>query len=153
NLWTLGVVSLFRVALMIRVLVVLFGYHPWNAVWVVLLFADTVALLALRFVPVPLIDVMGGIRLSESDRLLKETACAVLQFGGCSYIFWLIAGIGALAMSQLRWQADTSPEARTLCPAVSLWGLALASLGIWAFILPLSQPEQQLRSRVESLYA
>ncbi len=153
NLWTLGVVSLWRVVLMIRVLVVLFSYRHREAICVVMLFADTVALVLLQFVQVPLLDIMGGIRLSESDRLLKGIACTVLQFGGCTYIWWLLVGTTSLAISRLSWQASPLPWTKSSRPAVSLCCLALASLSVWVFILPYTQPEQQLRRQAERLFA
>ncbi len=86
NLWTLGLVSVWRVALMSRALVVLLNYRPWAAVSVVLLFGDTVALFLLQFVPIPLINIMGGLHLTDSDRLLQEVTIGVLFAGGCSFV-------------------------------------------------------------------
>src|SRR5439155_26698401 len=51
NLFTLGLVSLWRVVLMVRVARVIFGYSRATAPFLVLLFADVVALLALCFLP------------------------------------------------------------------------------------------------------
>ena len=47
NLWTLGLVAVWRVALMVRVVSVLMGYTAVRAFFLVMAFADVVALLAL----------------------------------------------------------------------------------------------------------
>ncbi len=152
NLWTLGLVALWRVALMIRVLVVLFGYRLWSACCIVMLFADAVAVVLLQFLPVPLLDIMGGLRLSPSDRLLKSTVAAILQLGCWSFVVWVLLAIKARNRSELSWRVRSLPEAPPRRPGASLWALALASLGIWALILPFTQPEQQLRSQVERCF-
>lgn len=152
NLWTLGLVSVWRVALMSRVLVVLLNYRPWAAVSVVLLFGDTVALFLLQFVPIPLIDLMGGLHLTDSDRLLQEVTIGVLFAGGCSFVLWLFLAALAFAESRLRWEIPAPVGAPSFRPSVPLLGLALVSLAIWAMVLPFTQPEQQLRFRVEKLF-
>jgi hypothetical protein len=69
NLLTLGVVAAWRVALMVRVLVVLLDYRALTAFFLVMVFGDAVALVATLMSPVPLLATMGGIgHLSESDR-------------------------------------------------------------------------------------
>src|SRR5690606_8513539 len=59
NLSLLGIVSLWRVMLMIRVVYVLFGSTVGSAIALVLFFADTVALTLLYLTPLPVISVMG----------------------------------------------------------------------------------------------
>src|SRR5262249_5189313 len=66
SLVTLAVVAAWRVVLMIRVLVVLSGAGIFAASFIVLLFGDAVALLVsvAAPLPIPLIEVMGGVRPS-----------------------------------------------------------------------------------------
>ena len=149
NLWTLALVSLWRVALMIRVLVVVLNYRPWDAACVVLLFGDTVALVLFLFLPISPAEMMGGIRGSERDRLVSATAVGVVPFGACSWLFWLNFAIVGLISSRLSWRVSLVSAATGLRPNLPLWLLVLACLGSWAWILPRTQPEQQLRSRVE----
>ncbi len=138
---------------MSRVLVVLFSYTPWAATAVVLFFANTVALAALLFVPVPVLHLMGGFRVSPADSVLLGVAHAVLHFGCCTWFLWCVLAAGAWSRSQLRWRASDPAAANVSRPSLPLWGLALVSLGVWAVVLPFTQPEQQLRWRVERLFA
>jgi hypothetical protein len=151
NLLTLGVVSVWRVALMVRVLVVIFGYRVWAAFGVVMLFGDTVTLIAVHSLPFPLLGLMGGVRPPDLDQLLIDTACCVLQLGCVSSFVWVLMAVFGWIESRLHWQVPVGPAA-TPDPSLPLCGLALASIGVWAFVLPYTQPEQQLRFRVENCY-
>jgi hypothetical protein len=149
NLLTLGLVSVWRVALMTRVLMVLLGYSVAAALCLVLLFADAVALTLLRFLPFPVLDVMGGLRLSPSQELVRGVAERVALVGGCSLPLWLIAAMILLLVSKPHWLVGASSIAR---PRIGLACLAVVSVVIWLPILPWTQPEQQRRRVVEKLY-
>ena len=82
NLITLGFVSVWRVALMIRVLVVVLNMGGALAFFTVMTVADLIASSLLCCLRLPLIGTMGGVRLSEGDAMLRETAFRVTQ-GGC----------------------------------------------------------------------
>ncbi len=153
NLWTLGLVSLWRVALMVRVVSVLMGYRALAALCLVMTFADLEALFALQFVPVPIMDIMGGIRLNESELVMKSAALVVLQGGICSLPLWLIGAIWAGIVSKPAWQVDPIVHGKSSRSSWPMWGLAWGSLAIWTFILPFTQPEQILRRRVEQQLA
>jgi hypothetical protein len=149
NLLSLGVVSAWRVALMVRVLMVILNYSLPQAACLVFMFADGIALLLLRFLPFPLIVVMGGLRLSEAERIQHGIACLVFEFGGCSLPFWLLGCLISLAGSRPSWQVTV------LNPAIGK-GIGVAALGsvlIWAFILPWTQPEQSRKRLVEKAVA
>lgn len=152
NLWTLGVVAVWRVVLMMRVLVVLMGFNPLAASLVVLAFADVVALFGLLFFPVPLLDFMGGLRLTESERRLQALGGIILVIGGCSLPIWLIASIVMLASSRLRWVVAASTDSAIFRPTRALWIVAILAVAIWAPILPFTQIEQQNRRHVEELF-
>jgi len=47
-------------------------------------------LFALIFVPVPLIDLMGGIQLTDSETLLRVVSLRVLQLGLLSLPIWVV---------------------------------------------------------------
>jgi len=150
NLGTLGLVSLWRVALMVRVLTVVLNYQVVAAVCVVMAFADGLALTLLTFLPFPLIDVMGGIRLSESDAVLRSTATSVCMLGSCSLPFWLVGVVMAALASKPSWQvAPHASGTEASRPSTGLRILAWSSVAIWGVLLPFTQPEQQLRYRVE----
>jgi hypothetical protein len=149
NLLTLAVVSVWRVALMVRVLVVLLGYRPLAAVVLVLAFADAAAVAA-SLVSLgsgaSFLAAMAGIRLPESERLLLASALGVAQLGGCSFPLWFAGAMALRTQSKPSWQASSGPSVR---PTGPLWGLAAASVAGWVIVLPWTQAEQQLRGQVE----
>ena len=77
NLWFLAIVAAWRVALMIRIINVFCRIRLWVAVFLVMAFADAVVLILLRLTPLPLVQLMGGVRLTESEGLIDATACYV----------------------------------------------------------------------------
>jgi hypothetical protein len=149
NLATLGLVSAWRVALMARVLVVLLGYAPGTAVFVVLAFADVTALGALCFLPFPLIDLMSGVRLTEGEVLVRNVAHVTAVLGGCTLPLWLFCGLVTRLTTRPRWQSPALAGGPAARPSLALWALAAGSVAVWCAVLPFTQPEQQLRYRVE----
>lgn len=149
NLWTLAVVSAWRVALMVRVLPILLPYSHLQAFFLVLTFGTVVALSLILFLPVPLIDVMGGIRLSERDQVMRGVALAVGQLGCYSLFVWVIGLLFVIGARVPFWQPPTSAGGR---PGSLPW-LAVAALAVWPFVLPHAQPPQQRRREVEKLHA
>jgi hypothetical protein len=150
NLLTLAVVSVWRVALMTRVLTVLLGY-PWPAAFcIVMLFADVTALVAASTVPVPLLALMGGVRMSAAERVLSGTAMNVFCFGGLTLPVWFFGSLAVYSQYAPRWPTESLGHAR---PSTPLWLLTAASLAVWPFVLPLTQPEQQRRQHVETAFA
>jgi hypothetical protein len=150
NLCTLAVVATWRVLLMIRVLIVLMGYRWWAALSLVMIVADIEAVVAMQFVKVPLLDVMGGLRLSESDAIIKKTAVSVVTLGVLSFPVWLIGAIVARCVAGPHWPlnriAESSPHSGYAATI-----LACLSLLFWLPILPFTQREQLLRHRIEDL--
>jgi len=71
NLSLLALVALWRVALITRVVQVLFGASLGAAFVLVMFFADSLAVAVLYFTPLPIFNIMGGIRLSASERLIQ----------------------------------------------------------------------------------
>jgi hypothetical protein len=149
NLWALAIVSTWRVCLMIRVLCVLMNFHAAQAVFLVLVFGDVAALLASSLLPFPIIEIMGGVRLSERQEMIVGTARSVFWLGSCSLPIWLVGVVIAAIASRPKWEA---PDPNTNEPGAvggRVHYLAWASLGVWVFLLPFTQPEQQLARRVE----
>jgi hypothetical protein len=150
NLWLLALVSAWRVALMIRVLNVLFDAPVLSAAWVVCSFADVVVLVLAWSMPMPVIAFMGGVRLSERDALIQSVmfnlrVAAVL---GCSV--WFVGLPVFLARSKPAWALTIDLRHRMrLHPSV--WLLPTAALVVWPFVLPGPQSEQRLRRQVEQL--
>ena len=149
NLWLLGLVALWRVLLMARVISVLYRIGFFTAFFIVMLFADTVAAILLGMTDLPIVAIMGGIRLSESEMVLHDTVWTLRVLAVLSWPVWLIGAGVAVFRKQPKWEyqpASQPPYPRVAWP---LWAAAAALLGMWAFILPQTQPAQQLRSRVE----
>jgi hypothetical protein len=150
NLSTLAVVATWRVLLMMRVLIVLMGYRWWAALSLVMIVADIEAIVAMQFVKVPLIDVMGGLRLSESDAIIKKTAVSVITLGVLSFPVWLIGAIVARCVAGPHWPLSRIAQG-SLHSGYSATALACLSVLFWLPILPFTQREQLLRQRVEEL--
>jgi hypothetical protein len=140
NLLTLAAVSLWRVLLMSRVIAVL--------LMVVMLFASAVTIALLNYTPLPVISIMGGVRLTESERVIAEIAFMLQILTPLALPVWLIAGLIAL-FSSPQWQRQfgvDTPNGRVTGP---LWCVSVIALCIWAPILPATQREQQMRRLVE----
>jgi len=147
NLRLLGIVSVWRVVLMIRVIGVVYGAGPlWRVISTVLLFGDAVMLIAIRFVPVPVLQFMGGVRMTDSERILQGTTL-MLQIVGFPALFILL--IMTLVPTAKLWTPMTFAQRSRVHG--SAWLLAAAAILIWLFILPVTQPEQQRRRMAEQL--
>jgi len=121
RLWSLGLVSLWRVVLMMRVLQVVLGYGAIRAAFVVLLFADVVAMLAIywttprdRSVGLPLLTGMGAIMpVRRADvRLLRATGNLVGGLGCMTLPAWLIGVVLTAMLSPFpaKWTAITGAD-------------------------------------------
>jgi len=146
NLWLLAIVSAWRVLLISRVVSVVYQCRFLSAFSLVMLFADAVVLTVLYFTPLPVISIMGGIRLSEAEQVLQATAFLVAVLGVVSLPVWLIA---AAVVLMSRWQRRPDEESHAV--GRSVWGLGLAGLLVWIPVLPLTQPEQIRRREAERL--
>jgi len=148
NLMLLAIVSLWRVSLMVRVITVLFGAGTWGALFIVMLFGDSIALLVLFFTPVPIFNVMGGIPLSESESLIQFVALTIGLVGAALWLVWFF---GVILMFSLKGDWHPAPEESELPRRVtpSLWCLAGLSIVVWSAILPFTQPLQRLRHEIE----
>lgn len=149
NLCLLAVVSLWRVALAIRIVQVLFD-ATWGAVPLVLFYAASVGLAAALAAPWPLIELMGGLRRSPSEELLVATTRGLASV--CLFAIPL-CGIAMLVERFLgsRWYAEKLDDPQRSHPW-GMYALAALSLAVWIPILPHTQAEQQLRRRVEQSF-
>ena len=151
NLWTLGLVAAWRVALMTRVVSIVTGRSAVFSFFLVMLVADAFAAVAMMLVPLPVLQLMGGIRLTESEHLLQGVGFSACVLSVVSLPAWLIAG--ALA----RWGEDVPAKLAPIVPAsptrAAKGPLALAAVCVlvWAGILPATQREQRRRSDAERM--
>lgn len=151
NLAFLALVSLWRVLLITRAAAVLFRARQWQMLFVVMLFADSLALFLLTVTPLPVISFMGGIRLSESERLLQGTAVLIGLLGAVTWPLWLIGSIVVGIWFNKQWKLYLPPIHTAEALSWPLRSLAGAALLVWIPLLVIAQPEQQRRREVEQL--
>jgi hypothetical protein len=148
NLWTLALVAAWRVALMVRVVSVITGRSVVPALMLVMTFADAAALAAVYMIPKPIVPIMGGVRLTDSENAVVGGTLLVACLGIFSAPIWGIGGLIAFFTEKPAWQVPANP-AGPASASRGLWVLAACSLLIWLPILPWTQAEQHLRSQVE----
>jgi hypothetical protein len=148
NLATLGLVSAWRVALMVRVAVVMLGMTVRAAFFRVLAYGTGVAALGMCFLPFPLIEIMGGLyHLTEAESVVRGTSQAILCFGAPAFVILFL--LAMVSEHRVKWGIDSNPESGGTGVTRPLYVLLFASIAIWAAVLPFTQPEQQLRREVE----
>ncbi|NOX60291.1 MAG: hypothetical protein GXP29_15730 [Planctomycetes bacterium] len=150
NLWMLRIVSIWRVALMTHVVSVFFGCKPVPAFFCVILVADIAMQVALDFAPFPVINFMGGIRVSDTANIVANAASVMTLFGILSLPIWLIGVLVVICKTQPTWSVvDLTPQAPFKSqPAITLAATAVLA---WFTVLPWTQAEQRLRYETESL--
>ena len=152
NLDLLGAVSLWRVLLITRVISVLLGWRVIAVLVVVMLFADLVVLGILFATPLPVVSLMGGVRLNEAEQLTLSIGYSVGILGALSFPLWLLGTAFFVPRERKRGGAWRLPPQALAPPArVSrgLWAGAFAAVIAGLAVLPLTQPEQIRRGRVE----
>ncbi len=152
NLWTLALVSVWRVALMARVLQVVLGVHPMSAFWIVMLFANIAASAALLLAPLPTIQFMGGLDSRPAEvQFMARVAFQV----GCGAVLLLpvslIAGIACVAKCRPR---STALPGRVRAPRPTLvMALVLVIIAAWSWASWRARPALVRRDRLEALVA
>jgi hypothetical protein len=148
NLWTLALVSLWRVLLMTRAIGLLYGIEFAASLVLVLLFSDAVIITLLTLVEAPVIGLMGGIRHSDADALIAHLPFSATFFSVISAPVLLIAGIVAFLFMK-----PAPLKLATIQGKPSRGLLLLAAGSILAFTPPLliGQPEQANRRVAEDL--
>ena len=156
NLWLLGIVSVWRVTLITRVISVLYRTHWFATFFVVMLFGDSLMWIVLEMTPLPILSIMGGIRLTESERILLDTATMLRVLCILSAPAWLIGTFFIYVRrprEPLAWERDAVNAESRLSVAKPLWALSSVALLVWAAILPMTQPQQANRRAVETSLA
>ncbi|MFI4881687.1 MAG: hypothetical protein ACIAQU_03780, partial [Phycisphaerales bacterium JB064] len=146
NLWTLAFVAAWRVVLMTRVITVIYGVHPVPALFLVMLFADAVVIAVMGLAPMPVIDIMGGVRGPAREELLAGIAFITSGLAILSAPVWILGALISLVGFRPMWPIASHPKperSRGLLIVAGASIVAFAPLLVWA------QPEQALRHRVE----
>ena len=149
NVWTLELVSVWRVLLISRVVAILTPSSLLSAFTKVAVPAIGIVFVALSYARMPLIDWMGGVRVPPSVQPVADAYMFVIFYGFFAIIIGGLVWLGLLFVA--------SPESnlegfRTQQPASVGKALPiLASIVILGFTaaLPVTQREQKLRYQVE----
>ncbi len=152
NLAFLGVVAAWRVVLITRALAATWRASFWATLFPVMLFADGVAIVMLFIAPLPVFTLMGGVRLTESEALILETAAWMILIGVLSGPVWLIGSIVAgrkLSRRGMARRAHLPEPPGTSAVSRPLLIVCAVALLMWVPILPFTQPSQQRRRAVE----
>jgi hypothetical protein len=150
NLWTLALVSIWRVALLIQVVSVVFDLPLRTALALVMLVADIAALAALYLVPLPVIHVMGGISAEQETVAFIALLVTLLCWAALPLLIGLAAAVARSTRNRPVWRVPSTSER----PAGGVGALAFAGLTLigWTALLPFTQREQILAHRVEQAY-
>lgn len=157
NAATLAVVALWRVLLMARVAQVLLGCSLRSAVLVDLWFGIAAIWLASLLGPKPVLDVMGGLRLSDVERVRAELVLGTLFWGLLATIVLAVPAILAarrMRLPRLAELASVGPSPRagvhgTGRAWTAAWLAALAVVA-WVPALVVEQPRQRHAWRVHT---
>lgn len=151
NLWTLGLVSLWRVLLITRVASVLTGVPMRFTLFVVMLFADMVAVTMAVTIPKPILSVMGGIVHPPQDAMIQHTMINIVLLGVLTFPVWLVGTVIAAWKSKAEPISPADDATAQGSPPRALTALAVVSVLIGFAVLPWTQPEQQRRWRADRL--
>ncbi|MBX3443714.1 MAG: hypothetical protein KF774_15000 [Planctomyces sp.] len=150
NLIFLGIVSVWRVLLMSQVGAILFRLSFVGSQFRVMLLADTVALALTLMMPIPLLQIMGGIQLTDSEQLINSVRTSVIAIGLLAWPIWFVGAAGSARRDSEDREAgdvmDSDPPV-----AGKVWLLPTAGTLIMLLACAITQPEQHRRRQVETL--
>lgn len=149
NVWTLELVSVWRVLLISRVVGVLTPSSLLSAFTKVAVPAMGIVFVALSYARMPLIDWMGGVRVPPSVQPVADAYMFVIFYGFFAIIIGGLVWLGLLLVAS---PESTLEGFRTRKPASvgkALPILALIVILGFTAALPVTQREQKLRYEVE----
>lgn len=151
NGWTLALLSVWRVAIITRVLSVLWGVRARLILPIVLVFSSVSLVIAARYAPVPVVDFMGGMQHSPEEQALASMNLMVGFFSVVLTPIFAIASliaIAALLKSQARWSIV---QTKTRLVGPSTWESLMAIAILIVVGLVMMQPAQQRRHTAEQM--
>ena len=151
NLYLLAIVAVWRVLLMIRCVYVLCGTSVWRSVILVLLFCDVLAMIALHYVPSPIFMIMGGVRLSESERVILAVRQILFLLCYGTILIWVIGYVSICCRRRIPVFYRSKEDCKDINPVAGrpVWLMATATILFWIPFLFFTQPEQKLRWQSE----
>jgi hypothetical protein len=153
NLCFLGIVSVWRVALMIRVLSVLLEGGRWAATFLVLLFSSgvVVGLSVAAFLP-KITASMSGVRPSDAELLVSDTTGYVACVALCSLPVWFLGLTLTIKRQSSPWLIPLMPTPGRAASSWIVLVIGMVSVLFWLPALLVTQPEQRLKRQVEGLF-
>ena len=106
---------------MVRVVSITTGRGVIQSLILVMAVADAVALTAISIMPKPVFNVMGGIRLTESEAAVLDATLLVYAVGILSAPIWAIGAVTVFFTGKPAWQVPSVPAERVSAG----WGLWL----------------------------
>jgi hypothetical protein len=98
NLWTLALVSAWRVLLIARVASVIFGAPLWIMLFFTCAYSNIIVTGVLVATPFPVINIMGGIQLSQSEQLISGIATTIFMLSFITIPTLVLASLALLAI-------------------------------------------------------
>lgn len=152
NLWFLLIVSIWRVLLISRIVSVLYPVSFWQAFFPVMFLADSVVIIAMTQIRLPLLQIMGGIQLTDAERLINDVRVSLIFLGILTWPIWLLAA-GFVNRASKRLSPLLHPH---IIPqqgvvANTAWGGILVCLVVMCLATSQTQPLRQRASRYERL--
>ncbi|MGE3107314.1 MAG: hypothetical protein AB7G11_13945 [Phycisphaerales bacterium] len=145
NLVTLGLVSVWRVALMARVLSVMFGARIVLTLFVVMVFSDVAVVVGALASPKPLVDFMGGMQHTAQDAALVGATMSAIVYGILSFPVWCIGAVVAAVKLRRNWQVVRAEHER-----VPVGLIVVGVLAIMAWVAPMATTQVEQRNRWET---
>lgn len=143
NLWMLAFVATWRMAVMVRVAQVMFGFSLWQALVLVLFFGDVAVLGVVFFAPWPVMEIMGGVR-GPVEEMLGNVRFLLGFFGMTAFVFMVSSFVTAFTFPAGYPALGPAPAGLTsvqrISPRPALWVVPVAALLSWAALLPFTQP-------------
>ena len=150
NVWTLELVSVWRVLLISRVVAVLTPSSIFSAFTKVAVPALAIVFVAISYARMPLIDFMGGVRVSPSVQPVADAYLFVTFFGFFALVIGGIIWLVSLFFANREATLAGFREQRSRSVGRSLPILALLVILGFAAAFPITQREQKLRYNVET---
>jgi hypothetical protein len=149
NLWTLAIVSVWRVLLITRVISVVYGFGFISTFFLVMLFADAVVFAVISQASTPVIDIMGGIRHTDRDALIANVTILVSFYSFITAPVWILGALIAGGVLKPNWPDHRAEEESGRSRGLLI--LAVVALASFVPLLIFSQPEQIHRREAELL--